>query len=487
MGTELRLKDPALFRDLCHVGGVWVAADSGETAAVVNPATGDEIGTVPYFRAEETRRAVEAAEAALPEWRSLLAKERGRLLRRWFDLVIENQEDLARLLTAEQGKPYKEALSEVVSGAQFIEWFAEEARRAYGETIPAPAYDRRVVVIKQPVGVCAAITPWNFPSTIVTRKAGAALAAGCTMVVRPATETPYSALALSELAARAGIPAGVLNVVTGHPQEMGLELTTNPAVRKLSFTGSTGVGRILMGQSSSTIKKLALELGGNAPFIVFDDADIGAAVEGAVASKFRNAGQACVGANRFYVHDSVYDEFAARLVEKVGELTVGDGADPAVTMGPLINTEAVEKVESHIADAVGKGARILAGGKRHALGGSFFEPTVLADVSRDALVSCDETFGPLAPLFRFTEEAELLEAANDTEFGLAAYVYSHDIGRIWRMAEAIETGMVGINVGLMANEAVPFGGIKESGIGREGSHYGLEEYLEVKYICMGGI
>jgi succinate-semialdehyde dehydrogenase/glutarate-semialdehyde dehydrogenase len=487
MGTELRLKDPALLRDLCHVGGEWVAADSGETVGVNSPATGGEIGTVPYFRAAETRRAVEAAEAALPAWRSLLAKERSRLLRRWFDSVIENQEDLARLLTAEQGKPYKEALSEVVSGAQFIEWFAEEARRAYGETIPAPARDRRVVVIKQPVGVCAAITPWNFPNTIVTRKAGAALAAGCTMVVRPATETPYSALALSALAARAGIPAGVLNVVTGHPQEMGLELTTNPAVRKLSFTGSTGVGRILMEQSSSTIKKLALELGGNAPFIVFDDADIDAAVEGAVASKFRNAGQACVGANRFYIHDSVYDDFAARLVEKVAELTVGDGADPAVTMGPLINAEAVEKVESHIADAVGKGARILAGGKRHALGGSFFEPTVLADVSRDALVSCDETFGPLAPLFRFTDEAELVEAANDTEFGLAAYVYSRDIGRIWRMAEAIETGMVGINVGLMANEAVPFGGIKESGTGREGSHYGLEDYLEVKYICMGGI
>jgi succinate-semialdehyde dehydrogenase/glutarate-semialdehyde dehydrogenase len=487
MGTELRLKDPALFRDLCHVGGVWVAADSGETAAVVNPATGDEIGTVPYFRAEETRRAVEAAEAALPEWRSLLAKERGRLLRRWFDLVIENQEDLARLLTAEQGKPYKEALSEVVSGAQFIEWFAEEARRAYGETFPAPAHDRRIMVIKQPVGVCAAITPWNFPNTIVTRKAGAALAAGCTMVVRPATETPYSALALSDLAARAGIPAGVLNVVTGHPQQMGLELTTNPVVRKLSFTGSTGVGRILMEQSSSTIKKLALELGGNAPFIVFHDADVDAAVEGAAASKFRNAGQACVGTNRFYIHDSVYEEFAARLVEKAGGLTVGDGADPAVTMGPLINTEAVEKVESHIADAVGKGARVLAGGKRHALGGSFFEPTVLADVSRDALVSCEETFGPLAPLFRFTDEAEVVEAANDTEFGLAAYVYSRDIGRIWRMAEAIETGMVGINLGLMANEAVPFGGIKESGIGREGSHYGLEDYLEVKYICMGGI
>jgi succinate-semialdehyde dehydrogenase/glutarate-semialdehyde dehydrogenase len=487
MGTELRLKDPALFRDLCHVGGQWAAADSGETAAVVNPATGDEIGTVPYFRAAETRRAVEAAEAALPAWRSLLAKERSRLLRRWFDLVIENQEDLARLLTAEQGKPYQEAHSEVVSGAQFIEWFAEEARRAYGETIPAPAHDRRIVVIKQPVGVCAAITPWNFPSTIVTRKAGAALAAGCTMVVRPATETPYSALALSELAARAGIPAGVLNVVTGHPQEMGLELTTNPVVRKLSFTGSTGVGRILMEQSSSTIKKLALELGGNAPFIVFDDADIDAAVEGAAASKFRNAGQACVGTNRFYIHDSVYDEFAAGLVEKAGELTVGDGADPVVTMGPLINTEAVEKVESHIADAVGKGARVLAGGKRHALGGSFFEPTVLADVSRDALVSCEETFGPLAPLFRFTDEAEVVEAANATEFGLAAYVYSRDIGRIWRMAEVIETGMVGINVGLMANEAVPFGGIKESGTGREGSHYGLEDYLDVKYICMGGI
>jgi succinate-semialdehyde dehydrogenase / glutarate-semialdehyde dehydrogenase len=487
MGTELRLKDPALFRDLCHVGGEWVAADSGETVAVVTPATGDELGTVPYFRGAETRRAVEAAEAALPAWRSFLAKERSRLLRRWFDLVIENQEDLARLLTAEQGKPYKEALSEVVSGAQFIEWFAEEARRAYGETIPAPARDRRVVVIKQPVGVCAAITPWNFPNTIVTRKAGAALAAGCTMVVRPATETPYSALALSELAARAGIPAGVLNVITGHPQEMGLELTTNPAVRKLSFTGSTGVGRILMEQSSSTIKKLALELGGNAPFIVFGDADIGAAVEGAAASKFRNAGQACVGANRFYIHDSVYDEFAARLVEKVGELTIGDGADPAVTMGPLINAEAVDKVESHIADAVGKGARVLAGGKRHALGGSFFEPTVLADVSRDALVSCEETFGPLAPLFRFSDEADLVRAVNDTEFGLAAYVYSRDIGRIWRMAEVIETGMVGINVGLMANEAVPFGGIKESGIGREGSHHGLEDYLEVKYICMGGI
>lgn len=487
MAAELVLKDPTLLREFCHVGGEWVAADSGATAAVLNPATGEEIGQVPYFGAAETRRAVEAADAALPAWRALLAKERGRLLRAWFDLVIENQEDLARILTAEQGKPYSEARSEVVSGAQFIEWFAEEARRAYGETIPTPAHDRRIVVVKQAIGVCAAITPWNFPNTIITRKAGAALAAGCTMVVRPATETPYSALALSELAARAGIPAGVLNVVTGHPQEMGRELTTNPVVRKLSFTGSTGVGKLLMEQSSSTIKKLALELGGNAPFIIFDDADIDAAVEGAVASKFRNTGQACVGANRFYVHDSIYDEFAAKLVNQVEQLQVGDGADPAVTMGPLINAEAVEKVESHIADAVSRGARVLTGGTRHSLGGSFFEPTVLADVTRDALVSCDETFGPLAPLFRFTGEDELLAAANDTEFGLAAYLYSRDIGRIWRVAEALEVGMVGINVGLMANEAVPFGGIKESGVGREGSSYGLEEYLEVKYLCMGGI
>jgi succinate-semialdehyde dehydrogenase/glutarate-semialdehyde dehydrogenase len=487
MGGVPTLKDPTLLRDMCHVGGEWVAADSGETVAVRNPATGAVIGTVPCCRADEARRAVEAADAALPAWRSLLAKDRGRRLRRWFDLVIENQEDLARLLTAEQGKPYKEALSEIVSGAQFIEWFAEEARRAYGESIPAPAHDRRVVVIKQPVGVCAAITPWNFPSTIITRKAAAALAAGCTMVIRPATETPYSALALSDLAARAGIPAGVLNVVTGHPQEMGLELTTNPVVRKLSFTGSTGVGKILMQQCSSTVKKLALELGGNAPFIVFDDADLDAAVQGAMASKFRNAGQACVGTNRFYVHDSVYDEFAARLTEQVGQLTVGDGADPETTMGPLIDVEAVEKVEEHIADAVAKGATVLTGGKRHPFGGSFFEPTVLAEVPADALVTCEETFGPVAPLFRFREESEVVAAANDTEYGLAAYVYSRDIGRIWRMAEVIETGMVGINVGLMANEAVPFGGIKESGVGREGAHDGLEDYLETKYICMGGL
>jgi succinate-semialdehyde dehydrogenase/glutarate-semialdehyde dehydrogenase len=484
---ELRLTDPTLLRTACRVGGEWIAADSGESIPVRNPATGDEVGTVPFFRTAETRRAIESAEKALLSWRGLLAKERGRLLRQWFDLVIENREDLARILTAEQGKPHKEALSEIVNGAQFIEWFAEEARRVYGETIPAPAQDRRVVVIKQPIGVCAAITPWNFPNTIVTRKVAAALAAGCTMIVRPASETPFSALALAELATRAGIPDGVFNVITGHAREMGLELTTNPVIRKLSFTGSTEVGRILMGQSAGTIKKLALELGGNAPFIVFDDADIDQAVEGALASKFRNSGQACVGANRFYVQDAVYDEFSARLAERVSQMVVGDGTDPDVNMGPLIDTEAVEKVESHIADAVGKGARVIAGGKRHALGRSFFEPTVMVDVSPDARVSREETFGPLASIFRFSEESDALNAANDTELGLAAYVYTRDIGRIWRMGEGIETGMVGFNVGLMANEAVPFGGIKESGMGREGSHYGLEDYLEVKYLCMGGI
>ncbi|MBK6747002.1 NAD-dependent succinate-semialdehyde dehydrogenase [Ottowia sp.] len=485
--SELALKDPNLLRTRAFVNGQWISSDSGDTVAVTNPATGDIVGTIPQMGAAEARRAIEAADAALPGWRATLAKQRGRLLRRWFDLIIENQDDLAKLMTAEQGKPLSEARSEVVSGAAFIEWFAEEARRAYGETIPAPAADRRVLVIKQPVGVCAAITPWNFPSTIITRKAGAALAAGCTMVVRPASNTPYSALALAELAQRAGIPPGVFNVITGAPEEIGLELTTNPIVRKLSFTGSTGVGRKLMAQCSSTIKKMALELGGNAPFIVFEDADVDAAVEGALASKFRNAGQACVGANRFYVHDRIYDEFAAKLVEKVKELKVGPGTEAGVTMGPLIDTRAVEKVEDHLADALSKGARVLVGGRRHALGRSFFEPTVLADAKANMKVAREETFGPLAPLFRFTDEAELLEAANDTELGLASYFYSKDITRIWRVAEALETGMVGVNVGLMANEAVPFGGIKESGIGREGSHHGLDDYLEVKYVCLGGM
>ena len=487
MTATLELKDPDLLRDLCLVGGEWVGADRGATAPVVNPATQATIGTVPFFRGAETRFAIEAAEKALPAWRATLVKERGRLLRRWFDLVMENREDLASILTAEQGKPYQEALSEVVSGAQFIEWFAEEARRAYGDVIPTSAQDRRVVVIKQAIGVCAAITPWNFPNTIVTRKAAAALAAGCTMVIRPASNTPYSALALGELAQRAGIPAGVLNVVTGHPRDMGLELTTNPAVRKLSFTGSTGVGRLLMAQAAGTVKKLALELGGNAPFIVFQDADIDAAVEGALASKFRNVGQACVGTNRFYVHSTVYEEFCSKLADAVGTLRIGNGAEPGITLGPMIDEDAVAKVESHIDDAVSKGAQVVVGGRRHQLGGSFFEPTVMINVPASADVAQDETFGPLAAVFRFEDEAELIAAANDTEYGLAAYVYSRDIGRIWRVAEALEVGMVGINVGLMANESVPFGGIKQSGTGREGSHYGLDEYLETKYICMGGI
>jgi succinate-semialdehyde dehydrogenase/glutarate-semialdehyde dehydrogenase len=483
----MKLKDPALLRQACYVDGEWIGSESGETCAVTNPASGADIGVVPQLTAAEVARAIGFADVALTSWRSTLAKERGRLLRNWFDLIIENQEDLALILTSEQGKPLREAQAEVVSGAAFIEWFAEEARRTYGEVIPTPSRDRRIVAIRQPIGVCAAITPWNFPNTIITRKAGAALAAGCTMIVRPDNKTPFSALALAELASRAGIPRGVFNVVTGDPQEIGLAITNNPVVRKLSFTGSTRVGSTLMAQSSGTVKKLTLELGGNAPFIVFDDADVEGAVEGAVASKFRNAGQACVGANRFYLQDGIYEQFAQRLVERVVELHLGDGTDPRVSVGPLIDLRAVEKVESHIADAIDKGAKLLAGGERHELGGSFFQPTVLGDVSSDALLAHHETFGPVAPLFRFHSEAELVAAANATDYGLAAYAYTRDIGRVWRIAEALEVGMVGINVGLMANEAVPFGGIKQSGVGREGARQGIEEYLEIKYICMGGI
>jgi succinate-semialdehyde dehydrogenase/glutarate-semialdehyde dehydrogenase len=482
-----KLKDPTLLRQACYVDGEWIGAGSGETLSVTNPATGAVVGNVPLMSAGDAARVIAAAEAALPAWRSTLAKVRGRLLRTWFDLIIENQEDLAMILTSEQGKPLREALAEVVSGAAFIEWFAEEARRTYGEVIPTPAHDRRILAIRQPIGVCAAITPWNFPNTIITRKAGAALAAGCTMVVRPDDKTPFSALALAELASRAGVPRGVFNVLTGDPVEIGLEITGNPVVRKLSFTGSTGVGSKLMAQSSSTIKKLTLELGGNAAFVVFGDADIDAAVDGAVASKFRNVGQACVGANRFYVQDGVYDEFAERLVARVAELRIGDGIDPSVSVGPLIDTKAVEKVERHIADAVQKGASLLIGGQRHELGGSFFQPTVLSGVTSDSLIASDETFGPVAALFRFDSEDELIAAANATDYGLAAYVYTRDIGRVWHMAEALEVGMVGTNVGLMANEAVPFGGIKKSGVGREGAQQGIEEYLEIKYICMGGI
>jgi succinate-semialdehyde dehydrogenase/glutarate-semialdehyde dehydrogenase len=485
--TTLALKDPELLRSACFLNGAWVPADNGGTLTVKNPATGEVVGAVPNMGGAETRRAIEAANVALASWRKVLAKDRGRLLRNWFDLIIENADDLALILTSEQGKPLHEAKSEVVSGAAFIEWFAEEARRTYGETIPTPANDRRIVVIKQPIGVCAAITPWNFPNTIITRKVSAALSAGCTIVVRPASTTPYTALALAELANRAGIPPGVFSVVTGGSREIGAEFTSNPIVRKISFTGSTRVGQLLMEQCSKTVKKLALELGGNAPFIVFDDADVDAAVEGAIGSKFRNAGQACVGTNRFYIHDRVYEEFTSKLVAAVAKLKVGNGAEAGVTFGPVHDMGGVQKTEEHIADALAKGAKVLIGGKRHELGGTFFEPTVICDASASMKVAREETFGPLASVFRFEDEAELIKAANDTEFGLAAYFYSRDIGRVWRVAEALETGMVGVNIGLMANEAVPFGGIKESGIGREGSHYGIEDYMEVKYICMAGI
>lgn len=485
--TSLALKDPSLLREQCYLGGDWVDAVGGATITVRNPATGEAVGTVPDMGADEARLAIAAAETAQKAWRRTIAKDRGRLLRRWFDLIIENADDLALILTSEQGKPLHEARGEVVSGAQFIEWFAEEARRTYGETIPTPAHDRRIVTIKQPIGVCAAIIPWNFPNTIITRKAAAALAAGCTMIVRPASTTPFTAIALAVLAERAGIPKGVLSVITGSSRGIGGEFTSNPVVRKISFTGSTRVGKLLMEQCASSVKKLALELGGNAPFIVFEDADIDAAVAGAMGSKFRNSGQACVGTNRFYIQASVYDEFVSKFLAEVAKLKVGNGVEPGVTFGPVHDMGGVAKTEEHIADALEKGAKLLAGGKRHQLGHSFFEPTVVGDANATMKIAKEETFGPLASIFRFSTEEELLEAANDTEFGLASYFYSRDIGRIWRVAEELETGMVGVNIGLMANEAVPFGGIKKSGIGREGSHYGIDDYMEVKYICMSGI
>jgi len=483
----LNLKDPTLLRQQCYIDGLWLDADSGQTTAVKNPATGATIGSIPTMGADETRRAIAAANAAWPAWRKKSAKERAALLRKWNDLMLENADDLALIMTAEQGKPLAESKGEIAYAASFIEWFAEEGKRIYGDTMPSPWPDRRIVVSKEPIGVCAAITPWNFPAAMITRKVGPALAAGCPMLVKPAELTPFSALALAVLAERAGIPAGVFSVVTGSSRAIGAEMTGNPTVRKLSFTGSTQVGRVLMEQCAPTIKKLSLELGGNAPFIVFDDADLDAAVEGAIASKYRNAGQTCVCANRLYVQDGVYDAFAAKLVAAVAKLKVGNGQEPGVTQGPLIEDKAVDKVEQHIADALAKGARLLAGGKRHALGHSFFEPTILADVSAAMLVAREETFGPLAPLFRFHSDEEVLAMANDTEFGLAAYFYSRDIGRIWRVAEGLESGMVGVNTGLISNEIAPFGGVKQSGLGREGSKYGIEDYLVVKYICMGGI
>ncbi|WP_171940207.1 NADP-dependent succinate-semialdehyde dehydrogenase [Herbaspirillum rubrisubalbicans] len=482
-----QLKDPSLLRQQAYLNGAWCDADSGAKLEVHNPANGQLLGHVPLMGATETRRAIEAANAAWPAWKKKTAKERSALLRRWYELMLANADDLALIMTAEQGKPLAEARGEIGYAASFIEWFAEEGKRTYGDTIPSPSPTNRIVVIKEAIGVCAAITPWNFPAAMITRKAGPALAAGCPMVLKPAEATPFSALALAVLAERAGIPAGVFSVVTGTPKEIGGEMTSNPIVRKISFTGSTGVGKLLMQQSASSIKKLSLELGGNAPFIVFDDADLDAAVEGAIASKYRNAGQTCVCANRIYVQDGVYDAFAAKLVEAVKKLKVGDGMENGVTQGPLINEQAVKKVEQHVADALAKGARVLLGGKRHALGHGFFEPTVLADVTPAMQVAREETFGPMAPLFRFKTDDEALALANDTEFGLASYFYSRDIGRIWRVAEGLESGMVGINTGLISNEVAPFGGVKQSGLGREGSHYGIDDYLVVKYLCMGGI
>jgi succinate-semialdehyde dehydrogenase/glutarate-semialdehyde dehydrogenase len=481
------LKDPRLFREACYVDGQWVLAKSGHTINVDNPATGEIIGKVPKLGGTETRHAIEAANREFSAWSKRTAKERAVILRRWFDLMMANQEDLARLMTLEQGKPLTESRGEVAYAAAFLEWFGEEAKRVYGDTIPQHQADKRIVVIKQPIGVVACITPWNFPLAMITRKAGPALGAGCTVVLKPASQTPFSALALAELAERAGVPKGVLNIITGSATEIGAEFTSNPVVRKLSFTGSTEIGKILMAQCAGTVKKLSLELGGNAPFIVFDDADLDAAIQGAIASKYRNTGQTCVCTNRVLVQDTVYDAFATKLAAAVKELKPAPGLEADATQGPLIDDAAVEKVESHIRDAQSKGAKVLLGGRRHALGGRFFEPTVLTEVTPQMAVAREETFGPVAPLFRFNTEAEAIALANDTEFGLAAYFYGRDLARVWRVAEALEYGIVGINTGLISTEVAPFGGVKESGLGREGSKYGMDEFVEIKYMCFGGI
>ncbi len=481
------LKDPSLFAQQAYIGGEWVDAPDGKTEQVTNPATGDVLGTVPVLGRDAVAHAIEVAEKAQKQWKKRTAKERSAILMKWYDLMMENQEDLARLMTAEQGKPLAESRGEVAYASSFLQWFAEEGKRIYGDVIPTFAPGRRVVVLKEPVGVCAAITPWNFPTAMITRKAAPALAVGCAMVVKPAMETPYSALAMAILAERAGLPKGLLSIVTGDAKTIGAEMTENPIVRKLTFTGSTAVGRLLMRQCADTVKKISLELGGNAPFIVCEDADVDAAVEGAIASKYRNSGQTCVCANRIFVHDAVYDEFAEKYAAKASAMKVGDGTEEGVVLGPLITEKAVEKVENQIADALSKGGRVLTGGKRHAKGGSFFEPTVIADANRDMLVFREETFGPMAPLIRFHSDDEVLEMANDSEFGLASYFYSRDISRIWKLAEGLETGLVGVNAGVIATEVAPFGGYKQSGIGREGSKYGVEDYLEVKYVCMAGI
>ncbi len=486
----MQLNDPDLLRHQAYIDGKWCDAPDGSATEIFNPANDQSLGFVPSLGADETRRAIEAAQAAQPAWRALTAKERAARLRKWYELMLANQEDLARIMTAEQGKPLTEARGEVLYAASFIEWFAEEAKRVYGDTIPGHQPDKRLIVTKEPIGVTAAITPWNFPAAMITRKAGPALAAGCAMVLKPAPQTPFSALALAVLAERAGIPAGLFSVLPADAErsrEVGAELCANPIVRKLSFTGSTGVGIKLMEQCAPTLKKLSLELGGNAPFIVFEDADLDAAVEGALVAKYRNAGQTCVCANRLYVHEAVYDAFAEKLAAAVAKLRVGPGDEAGVVIGPLIDGNAVAKVQAHLADALEKGAKVLQGGKAHELGGHFFEPTVITDVTPDMRVAREETFGPLAPLFRFNDEAEVVRQANDTEFGLAGYFYTRDLGRTFRVAEALEYGMVGINTGLISNEVAPFGGMKASGLGREGSKYGLDEYLEIKYLCLGGI
>ena len=484
----LQIKHTALIKPgKTLLAGAWVGADSGEVIDVTNPANGKVVTTVPRMGKAETERAILASAIAQKQWKILTAAARATILKRWFDLIKCHAEDLAQILTAEQGKPLAESRGEVNYGASFIEWFAEEAKRVYGEVIPATSNDRKLLVIKQPIGVTAAITPWNFPIAMITRKAAPALAAGCSMIIKPAEQTPLSAIAIAVLAEEAGVPSGVLQVITGKAREIGAVMTESPIVTKLSFTGSTEVGRVLMRQCADTIKKLSLELGGNAPFIVFDDADLDAAVEGAMISKFRNAGQTCVCANRLFVQDGVFDAFAAKLAAKVSALKVGDGTAEDVTQGPLIDMAAIEKVESHIQDALSKGAKLLQGGKRHTLGNTFFEPTVLADVSPDSLIFSEETFGPVAPLFRFKTDDEVIELANRTEFGLASYFYSRDIGRIWRVAEALEYGMVGVNTGMISTEVAPFGGVKQSGLGREGSHHGIDDYLEIKYIAMAGL
>jgi succinate-semialdehyde dehydrogenase/glutarate-semialdehyde dehydrogenase len=479
------LKETSLLKSQIYIDGQWVAADSGAAVEVRNPANGECVSSVPNAGGAETRRAIEAAQRAFPAWRARTADDRGRILRRWYELMMAHQEDLARLMTSEQGKPLSESRGEIAYAASFIEWFAEEARRVYGDVIPSPWPDKRIIVTREPVGVCAAITPWNFPAAMITRKVGPALAAGCTMVVKPALQTPLSALAMAELAARAGVPAGVFSVVTGDERAIGAELTGNPIVRKFSFTGSTEVGRLLASQCAPTLKHLSLELGGNAPFIVFDDADLDAAVEGAVLSKYRNTGQTCVCANRLFVQDSVYDEFSRKLAAAAAKLRVGDGLESGIEQGPLIDAAALAKVEQLVGEALGQGARALVGGRRHELGGTYYQPTVLVDVKPGMRLAREEIFGPVAPLFRFAHESDAICMANDTQFGLAAYFYARDLGRVWRVASALECGIIGINTGLISTAVAPFGGMKQSGLGREGSRYGIDEYLEQKYLCMG--